>query len=94
MGIQVYGNSCHTSTHDMEIEWLRRQAYKTVCMEDRDIPKIDKIIEGIKSGNINKNNLYDEVRKFTKRVTSDHSIKRWQIITEWFASREWFSRTR
>ena len=81
----------NTSMHDRECEWLRRQAYKTVGMENADIPKIDKIVDGIKKGKINKANLYDEVRKMTKRVTSDHSIKRWQIITEWFANREWFS---
>lgn len=90
MGVQVYGNGCHTSARKRSIEWLRRQAYKTVSMENADIPKIDKIIEGIERGSINKNNLYDEVRKLTKRVVSDHSIKRWQIITEWFDSREWF----
>lgn len=90
MGIRVYGNGCHTSSMERDIEWLRRQAYKTVCMENRDIPKVDKIIDGIKSGKINKENLYGEVRGFTKRVTSDHSIKRWQIITEWFGNIEWF----
>lgn len=30
----------------------------------------------------NINTLYDDVRKLTARVTSDHSIKRWQILTE------------
>lgn len=91
MGVQVYGNGCHTSMREREIEWLRRQAYKTICIENRDMDKVDKIIEGIHNSNINKDNLYDEVRKLTKRVTSDHSIKRWQIITEWFDNREWFS---
>ena len=89
MAVGVYGNGCHTSESERNAEWLRRQAYKTVCLENADIPKIDKIIEGIKKGNINKDNLYDEVRKFTRRVKSDHSIKRWQIITEWFAGRDW-----
>lgn len=91
MGVQVYGNGCHTSAFERDVEWLRRQAYKTVCMENADIPKVDKIVNGIKCGKINKENLYDEVRRLTRRVTSDHSIGRWQIITEWFAERKWFS---
>ena len=89
MGVQVYGNGCNTSIFEREIEWLRRQAYKTVAMENADIKKIDKIVDGILSGKIKKNNLYDEVRKFTKKVTSDHSIHRWQIITEWFDNNAW-----
>ena len=90
MGVQVYGNMCHTSAHDRNCEWLRRQAYKTVSMENMDIHKIDKIVDGIKEGKINRENLYDEVREMTRRVTSDHSIKRWQIITEWFYKNSWF----
>lgn len=75
---------------DREIEYLRQLAYKR-CIENRDFSKVDKIIDGIYRGKIRKENLYDEVRKLTKRVTSDHSIKRWQIITEWFDSVNWYS---
>ena len=73
---------------ELECERLRKMAY-LICYTNADCRKVDKIIDGIASGKINKNNLYDEVRKLTKRVTSDHSIKRWQIITEWFDKEPW-----
>lgn len=66
------------------MEDLRNKALSEVYMEKSDYNKIIKILEGIKLEKINKENLYDQVRILTKRVTSDHSIKRWQIITEWF----------
>ena len=71
-------------------EQLQRRAYDALVIENRDISKIDKIINGIEKGTINKDNLYDAVRKFTRQVTSDHEIRRWEIITEWFANEEWF----
>ena len=71
-------------------EQLQRRAYKALVIENRDISKIDKIINGIEKGTINKDNLYDSVRKFTRQVTSDHAIRRWEIIAEWFANEEWF----
>lgn len=83
------GEYSYMSMHDMDCEWLRRQAYLR-CIENADIKKVDKIVDGIKSGKINKINLFDEVRKMTKRVTSDHSIERWQVLTEWFNENEWF----
>jgi hypothetical protein len=78
------------SMHDRDCEWLRRQAYIQCSLENADIKKIDKIINGIKDGEINKNNLFEEVRKLTRNITSDHSIKRWQIIVEWFDKNNWF----
>lgn len=30
----------------------------------------------------NINTFWDDVRKFTRYITSDHSIKRWQILAE------------
>lgn len=71
------------------INKLKERAYRTVW-EVADYKKIDKIICGIDSGKINKSNLFDEVRKFTKNVTSDHSIGRWQSIADWFNKTEWF----
>ena len=47
------------------------------AIEQRDISKIDKL---------NKlydiNTYWDDVRKLTRNITSDHSIKRWQILAE------------
>ena len=77
------------SIHDRDCEWLRKKAYKEICIENADFTKVDKIVNGIKDFKINKSNLFDEVRKFTKRVTSCHSINRWQIITEWFEKVDW-----
>ena len=90
MGVQVYGNGCRTSASERDVEWLRKKAYKSVVVEIRDYHKVDKIVDGIKNGKITKENLYDEVRKFTKKVTNDHLIKRWQIITDWFFETEWY----
>ena len=89
MGVQVYGNGCHTSAFERDIEWLRKKAYKNVAAEIRDYHKIDKIVNGIKNGKITKENLYNEIRKLTKKVTNDHLIKRWQIITDWFFKTDW-----
>lgn len=71
-------------------EYLRNQAYKEVCIEKADDGKVDRIIDGIINGKIRKDNLFDKVMNLTKRVRSDHAIKRWQIITEWFADEDWF----
>lgn len=73
---------------ERECEWLRKRAY-LICFSNADCRKVDKIIDGISNGKINKSNLYDAVRHMTKRVTSDHSLKRWLIITEWFEKESW-----
>lgn len=78
------------SYKDREIEYLRSLAYKR-CVENRDYNKVDKIIDGIYKGNITKENLFCEVKKITRRVTSDHSISRWLILAEWFYNTYWFS---
>jgi len=73
---------------ERECEWLRKRAY-LICYSNADCKKVDKIIDEIAAGKINKSNLYDEIRKMTRRVTSDHSIKRWQVIAEWFDREPW-----
>lgn len=47
------------------------------ALEKRDINKINKL-----NTLHNKDTFWDDVRKLTKTVTSDHSIKRWQILAE------------
>lgn len=47
------------------------------AMENRDIAKIDKL-----NKLTNPNTFWDDIRKLTRNVTSDHSIKRWQILAE------------
>lgn len=47
------------------------------AIEVRDYGKIDKLN---KLTNIN--TFWDDVRKLTKNVTSDHSIGRWQCLSE------------
>lgn len=84
----IYGNENSSSMYEA-IKELRSKAYKIVW-ENSDYKKINKIISGIESGEITKANLFDEVRKLTKNVTSSHSIGRWQSITEWFNEAEWF----
>lgn len=48
------------------------------AIEVRDISKIDKL-----NKLTNKETFWDDVRKLTKRVTSDHSIGRWQCLAEY-----------
>ena len=47
------------------------------ALEKRDINKINKL-----NALHNKDTFWDDVRKLTKNVASDHSIKRWQILAE------------
>ena len=54
------------------------------AIEKRDFGKIEKIYTILEDKTTNKNNYYDRIRKLTKRVTSDHSIGRWQCLTEYY----------
>ena len=51
--------------------------YEYCVMERNDIKKIDKL-----NKLNNKETFWDDVRKLTKNVTSDHSIHRWQCLAE------------
>ena len=54
------------------------------AIENRDFRKIEKIYAILEDETTNKNNYYDRIRKLTKRVTSDHSIGRWQCLSEYY----------
>lgn len=54
------------------------------AIEKRDFEKIEKIYTILEDKTTNKNNYYDRIRKLTKRVTSDHSIGRWQCLAEYY----------
>lgn len=47
------------------------------AMESRDIAKIDKL-----NALTNIQTYWDDVRKLTRNVKSDHSIKRWQCLAD------------
>ena len=47
------------------------------AIEKRDYSKIDKL-----NRLTNKETFWDDVRKLTKYVTSDHAIHRWQCLAE------------
>lgn len=47
------------------------------AIEKRDFAKIDKL-----NTLVNKETFWDDVRKFTKSVTSDHAIRRWECLAE------------
>ena len=49
----------------------------SIAIEKSDISKIEKL-----NSLHNENTFWDDVRKLTKKVTSDHSIKRWQCLAE------------
>lgn len=54
------------------------------AIENRDFGKIEKIYNILEDETTNKNNYYDRIRKLTKKVTSDHSIGRWQCLAEYY----------
>lgn len=49
----------------------------SVAIEKRDINKIDKL-----NSIVDLSGYWDEVRKLTRDVKSDHSISRWQCLAE------------
>lgn len=67
---------------NLNIKELEQKMYSRV-LEKRDINKIDKMINGIENKKINKTNFWESIRKFTKNIYSDHSIKRWQCLSEY-----------
>lgn len=62
----------------------KEKLYNMLASEKSDIKRIDKIYNAYVKGKINKNNFYDVVRSFCKNVKSDHAIKSWQIIADYF----------
>lgn len=46
-------------------------------MENRDVSKVEKLLS-LK----NPDTFWDDVRKFTRNVSSDHAIRRWQCLAE------------
>lgn len=56
----------------------------SVAIEKRDFSRIDKIYKILDEKDTNKNNYYDKIRKITKKITSCHSLNRWQILAEYF----------
>ena len=65
----------------MNLQELRKNMYSK-AIEQRDVAKIEKMITGIEKGKINKENFYDEIRKFTQKIYSDSSLSRWQCLSE------------
>ena len=53
-----------------------------MCYTKTQMKKVDKIISGISLGTITKENYWDQIRVFTKNVTSDSSIGEWQRYAE------------
>lgn len=47
------------------------------ALEKRDISRINKL-----NALTNVNTFYDDVRKITRNVKSDHVIKRWQCLAD------------
>jgi hypothetical protein len=78
----LYNNIVVSRRDDEELKnsYKKRIEYKSRyknAIERRDYAKIDKL-----NTLTNKETIWDDVRKFTKNVKSDHSIKRWQCLAE------------
>lgn len=54
------------------------------AIEKRDFNKIDKLYLILEDKTTTKENYWDRVRKFTKGITSDHSLRRWQCLAEYY----------
>lgn len=54
------------------------------AIEKRDFAKIDKLWAIVQDSTTTNENYWDKVRKLTKKVTSDHSLSRWQCLTEYY----------
>ena len=54
------------------------------AMEKRDFARIDKIRAIILDETTCEQDYYERIRKLTKRVTSDHTIKRWQCLADYY----------
>jgi len=67
----------------MNTKEQKTNAYKR-AIENADVTKINKILKGLETGKITKENFWDSIRKLTKSVSSDHSMNRWEILSEWF----------
>ena len=50
---------------------------KREAIEKHDIGRIDKL-----NGLTNIETFWDDVRRYTRYIKSDHSIKRWQCLAE------------
>lgn len=55
---------------------MRSELFNCI-MENRDVAKINKLLTLT-----NPDTFWDDVRKFTRNVTSDHAIRRWQGLAE------------
>lgn len=54
------------------------------AIEKRDFSKIDKLYAIVTDSKTTKENYWSQVKKLTKRVTSDHSLGRWQCLAEYY----------
>ena len=54
------------------------------AIEKRDFAKIDKLWAIVQDSTTTNENYWDKVRKLTKKVTSDHSLSRWQCLAEYY----------
>lgn len=54
------------------------------AIEKRDFNKIDKLYLILEDKTTTKENYWDRVRNFTKWITSDHSLSRWQCLAEYY----------
>ncbi len=59
------------------IETTVLEAIRKYATEARDVSRIEKLWSLT-----SKDTFYEDVRKLTKRITSDHGIKRWQILAD------------
>ena len=55
---------------------MKTRLYNCI-IERRDVQKIEKLLTLT-----NPETFWDDVRKFTRNVTSDHAIRRWQCLAE------------
>lgn len=65
----------------ININKIKKKTHQ-MCYSSAEVKKVDKILDIYQTGKVNKENYYDHIRKLTKNVTSDQSIREWERISE------------
>jgi hypothetical protein len=65
----------------MDKEVLKKSLYR-ICFNNQERLRADKIINLFSSRVLNKENYWDNIRKLTKNVYSDHALSSWQCLAE------------
>lgn len=73
-----------------EFDILIKNAHNAIQGDVHCYNRICKVVNGIKCGKINKDNLHEQALIMTKYVRSKNALSNWNNIINWFEESEWF----